>query len=88
MDAVRAAIARQGGIVRTLKKEGKDWSGALAELQALRKVLEVVAEAQGSSVGQALKIDRDLLDAVLVRRMFVVSILRAHPSPASPDCKP
>ena len=72
MDAIRAAIARQGGVVRTIKKEGGDWSEALAELQALRKLLEEVAEAQGSSVGQALKIDRELLDAVLVRRMFVV----------------
>ena len=68
-DLLRAAVAKQAGVVRTTKKAGGDWAPEVVKLKALREQLALCA---GSDVGQVFDVDRDRLDAVLKQRMFIV----------------
>ena len=68
-DALRAAVAKQAAVVRTVKKSGGDWAPDVAKLKELREQLALCA---GSDVGQTFKVDRERLDNVLKNRMFVV----------------
>ena len=68
-DQLRARVAKQKALVRQLKKDGGDFGPAVVELTALKKQL---AEMAGSDVGQTFNVDRERLDGVLKKRMFVV----------------
>jgi glycyl-tRNA synthetase len=68
-DLLRAAVAKQAALVRTLKKAGGDWAPEVVQLKKLREQLALCAD---SDVGQVFKVDRDRLDIVLRNRMFVV----------------
>jgi glycyl-tRNA synthetase len=73
LDEMRASVARQGAKVREIKKSGNDGlAEALDMLKKLKLDLVTAAAAQGSDIGQKLKIDRTALDTCMVRRMFVV----------------
>ena len=73
LDAIRAAVARQGAKVREIKKSGGDDLGeAVEKLKALKLELAEAAKSMGSDIGETLDIDRSALDMVLLRRMFVV----------------
>ena len=68
-DGLRASVAKQAALVRTIKKAGGDWGPEVVKLKELREQLALCA---GSDVGQVFKVDRDRLDTVLKQRMFVV----------------
>ena len=73
LDAIRAAVARQGAKVREIKKSGgDDLAEAVEKLKALKLELAEAAKSMGSDIGETLDIDRSALDMVLLRRMFVV----------------
>ncbi len=68
-DALRAQIAKQKALVRTLKKEGGEFGPAVVQLTALKAQLAAMA---GSDVGQTYDVDRVRLEKILKSRMFVV----------------
>ena len=73
LDALRAAVARQGAKVREIKKSGgNDLADALDKLKALKIDLAEAAKSIGSDIGETLDVDRGALEMVLLRRMFVV----------------
>ena len=73
LDALRAAVARQGAKVREIKKSGgNDLADALDKLKALKIDLAEAAKSIGSDIGETLDVDRSALEMVLLRRMFVV----------------
>ena len=79
-DALQAAVVRQGVVVKSLKKAGGDpaeIAKEVAVLQQLKAQLEA-ALASGGGAGQALDIDRVVLNDMLLQRMFVVPSFEIH----------
>jgi glycyl-tRNA synthetase len=78
VDALNAAITKQGGEVRTLKKSGAD-ADAIAEaveaLKALKIQAEVLAKQQ---VSKDAAFARKAFDDLILRKMFVVPSFEIH----------
>ena len=82
LDALRAAVTKQGGLVRQLKKDGapqEEVTSAVELLTAMRKQLEAAA-ASSDAVSAPAKwpVDKRLLDDCVARRMFVVPAFEIH----------
>ena len=75
-DSLRAEIAKLGGAVKTLKKEGKAGSDeckdSILKLGELRAALQELLKEEGDSDSHLDVPDKDILNNLLTRRMFVV----------------
>lgn len=77
LDALNAAITKQGAHVRTLKKEGStdEIAEAVAKLQALKiEAAEKASKLQGNEPS----FNRKAFDELVVRKMFVVPSFEIH----------
>ena len=79
LDALNAAITKQGAQVRTLKKEGgctaQDIADAVAQLQTLKlQAAEKTAILEKDTVG----FNRKTFDDLVLRKMFVVPSFEIH----------
>ena len=75
-DSLRADIARLGGEIKTFKKENKASSTeckvAIEKLAQLRAELKALIDAEGDSDSHLEVPDKEILNNLLTRRMFVV----------------
>eukprot|EP00750_Incisomonas_marina_P014872 INCI17919.2.p1 GENE.INCI17919.2~~INCI17919.2.p1 ORF type:complete len:532 (-),score=113.83 INCI17919.2:586-2151(-) len=75
-DELRAEIAKLGGEVKTMKKEGQvkseECQSAISKLGELRAALKEIMESEGDGDSHLEVPDKDLLNNLLTRRMFVV----------------
>lgn len=75
-DQYRAEIARVGGTIRTMKKEGKassqECKDAVLELESLRKALKEILAEHGDGDSHLEVPDKEKLNNLLSRRMFVL----------------
>jgi len=82
LDALRAAVASQGGLVRQLKKDGAEQAvlaEAIAKLTSMRKEFdERVAKEGASGVPTGWNVDKAALENLMARRMFVVPSFEIH----------
>lgn len=80
VDALAAAVTKQGGVVKTLKKEGSKpevLEPEVAKLVALRAELDVARKAaEGTSTEKPF--NRAAFDDLVKRKMFVVSAFEIH----------
>lgn len=80
VDALAAAVTKQGGVVKTLKKEGAKpevLEPEIAKLVALRAELDVARKAaEGTSTEKPF--NRAAFDDLVKRKMFVVSAFEIH----------
>ena len=78
LDALNAAITKQGAQVRTLKKEGgtaQDITEAVAQLQTLK-----IAAADKTAILEkdSISFNRKTFDDLVLRKMFVVPSFEIH----------
>ena len=78
LDALNAAITKQGAQVRTLKKEGgtaQDITEAVAQLQTLK-----IAAAGKTAILEkdSVSFNRKTFDDLVLRKMFVVPSFEIH----------
>jgi len=80
VDALAAAVTKQGGVVKTLKKEGAKpevLEPEVAKLVALRAELDIARKAaEGTSTEKPF--NRAAFDDLVKRKMFVVSAFEIH----------
>jgi glycyl-tRNA synthetase len=72
LDGLRAQVTRQGGLVRTLKKEGAAQEEVTAAVNLLKQFKVQLEAAVSASEASSPKIDRAGLEDLLRRRMFVI----------------
>jgi glycyl-tRNA synthetase len=78
VDALNAAITKQGGEVRTLKKSGAE-ADAIAEAVEALKALKIQAEALAKQqVSKDAAFARKAFDDLILRKMFVVPSFEIH----------
>jgi len=85
IDSISAQIAKQGGVVRTLKKDSKSDANVLTEAIASLKNLKIESEILRSQMeaasggdGGAEGFDRKAFDGMILRKMFVVPSFEIH----------
>jgi glycyl-tRNA synthetase len=82
LDALKASVTKQGGLVRQLKADGapgEQVQAAIAELKALRERLDALAAAQPEQEdGSKWRVNKKALEDTLTRRMFVVPSFEIH----------
>lgn len=78
LDTLRAAVTKQGALVRQLKADGAPGASvqaAVEELQGLRKKLDALEVSDDSN---KWKVNKKALEDTLIRRMFVVPSFEIH----------
>jgi len=75
LDKLNAQITKQGSLVRQLKKDGGDFTEAVAKLQALKiSATELTAKVEADTV----KFNRKAFDELCLRKMYVVPSFEIH----------
>lgn len=79
IDSLNAQITKQGGVVRTLKKDGASADAiaeAVAALQQLKISADTMQKQQVSTTINAF--NRKSFDDLMLRKMFIVSSFEIH----------
>ena len=71
-DGLRAAVTRQGNMVRQLKKDGAAQEQVTAEVVKLKALKKQLEEAVAAEEGDTEAFNRDAMDDLLKRRMFLI----------------
>ena len=82
IDALQAAVTKQGSAVRQLKKDGAssdDIAAAVAELQKLKISVENARKIiEASNPNSTANFNKKTFDELILRKMFVVPSFEIH----------